>query len=181
MIRSWQDIPGWFRTSFNRVRCYFDRRRTLAKVRTLIELQQRDGRFAVDDTGQKLRDDRLAGSRQRTTMLIYGVHVEESLYYEALGLPMGERPHRPDAWDRAPGRPASTLSNCERCGISWKWLEPHTTMFRSGTGVFALCERCWAELAPSDRMFFYRLAFDHWKTGSVETWKEIERAVLEGK
>ena len=77
-------------------------------------------------------------------------------------------------------RLAPGYSWCKRCGTPWKFIGEHATWYRPGYGVFALCQPCWSELTPKERLPFYRQVFDDWERvgcGDRE-WPEIERAVL---
>lgn len=49
--------------------------------------------------------------------------------------------------------------------------------------MFPLCEQCWSELTPQNRLPFYRVLFEQWRFLGSEyhEWADIERAVLEGK
>lgn len=115
--------------------------------------------------------------------LTAGVWIEDGIYYKALGVPMGEPPKGDDVKDRHPGVPDSVFSRCGRCDRSWKWVEGHTTEYESDIGCFPLCERCWKELTPQQRLPYYRTWFD--STDSLkddqQVWAAIQAAVLAGK
>jgi hypothetical protein len=72
---------------------------------------------------------------------------------------------------------------CERCLMSFNVLNPHCTMYGDGTkGIAALCEDCWLELEPADRLpFYYRLWVAWHRLGEPyplpSAWIEIEIAV----
>lgn len=78
-------------------------------------------------------------------------------------------------------------SYCYRCWITWTFVREHTTWYRyidghKDTGCFALCEHCWKELTPIQRLPFYRMLFERWNTlgrKDVE-WEEIDKAVRFG-
>lgn len=99
---------------------------------------------------------------------------------------------------------------CWRCGRPNALTVMHITPYRdlalapdasgiSGYGVFVLCEECWRELRPKDRVPFYRASNDkniadisaahelskEQITSEVRrlraNWPLIEKAVLEGK
>ena len=53
-------------------------------------------------------------------------------------------------------------SYCKRCGISWKFVDGHTTIVNGTMGCFALCISCFDELTPQERLPFYREVFDNW-------------------
>ena len=70
---------------------------------------------------------------------------------------------------------------CLRCKTSWKFCEGHSTQYTEGSGCFPLCEQCWSDLTPTQRLRYYRQLYDQWiQTGSAPEigWPEIERAVL---
>jgi hypothetical protein len=48
------------------------------------------------------------------------------------------------------------------------------------SGVFPLCETCWSELTPAERLPFYRQVFDKWNSDGYATfdWPVWERSVL---
>lgn len=78
-------------------------------------------------------------------------------------------------------------SRCSRCDISWKRVHGHGTMWGS-SGASPLCDACWAELTPEQRLPHYRVLFDKWvfdgkRRGhdAPAPWPVIERAVLDGK
>lgn len=43
-----------------------------------------------------------------------------------------------------------------------------------------LCEACWANLAPEDRLPYYRRRWEEWLSDE-ETWRVIRSAVLDGR
>lgn len=74
---------------------------------------------------------------------------------------------------------------CFRCGTPWKFVREHSTEYRSGSGCFPLCEKCWRGLGtPEARLPFYRQLWEMWKSKgspkSEETWQQIEAAVRSG-
>jgi len=92
---------------------------------------------------------------------------------------------------------------CERCKMTWGSVAWHDTAYGEAKplevkqegnsdikilsatmqgGMFALCENCWQELTPKQRLPYYRAVFDGWvKDGCKDRdWKEIEKAVLAG-
>jgi len=81
------------------------------------------------------------------------------------------------------------FGECYRCGRTWNITRWHATRFGTG-GCFPLCEACWRELTPIQRLPYYLRLFAHWvsygdKTDNGtpwdETWDAIEKAVLDGK
>ncbi len=76
-------------------------------------------------------------------------------------------------------------STCGRCGRPWSICEDHTTIFEKEDGsphrgCFPLCEDCWRELSPEERLPYYRELYDLWiRQGSKADWSMIKKAVLE--
>lgn len=84
---------------------------------------------------------------------------------------------------------------CYRCGDRWNWKQEHTTYFTDSEGCFPLCEECWAELSPEDRLPFYARLVGKWLSPetndypgadkhiiqSADKWPLIKAAVLSGK
>src|SRR6476661_6753234 len=87
------------------------------------------------------------------------------------------------SWVRplAPG-----YSWCRRCKTPWLFVEPHVTDYTRFRGLFALCERCWAELTPEHRVPFYRELVTDWhatpgkEPSFDEEWALVQTAVLNG-
>lgn len=45
---------------------------------------------------------------------------------------------------------------CGRCKTTWNFVAPHFTYYTQGAACFALCEKCWVELAtPAARVPYY--------------------------
>jgi hypothetical protein len=93
-------------------------------------------------------------------------------------------------WTRllAPG-----FGHCRRCKTSWMFVREHTTRYwfefdpATGTGqalsVFCLCEKCWAELIPEERLSYYlksHLTYHHEDPEGEDAWRLIRDAVLAG-
>ncbi len=78
--------------------------------------------------------------------------------------------------------PASAFSACGRCETSWKYTEGHTTYYSETSGMFPLCESCWQQLTPSERLPYYKKLYNDWKRmgDTVVSWENIEKAVLAG-
>ena len=99
-----------------------------------------------------------------------------------------------------------TMSFCQRCGLTWADVEPHDTYYHTENynyppstqesdqpkissctyGIFPLCEYCWSELTPEERLPYYRRVWELWHKydpikNDEEQWRQIEKAVLEGK
>jgi len=70
---------------------------------------------------------------------------------------------------------------CRRCGISWKFVDGHSTMYTESSGCFPLCKRCWVELDTAVNRFpYYKELYKDWeKYGDPGiTWHEICTALL---
>ncbi len=84
-------------------------------------------------------------------------------------------------------------SACGRCGMPLNVTKHHSTDVNESGGMFPLCEKCWNDLTPQDRLPYYKKLYDSWvmtmplylPDGSQPkvnmTWEEIEAAVLAGK
>jgi hypothetical protein len=72
---------------------------------------------------------------------------------------------------------------CYKCKTTWQFVEGHHTPYSLGRGCFPLCEACWHETSPADRLPFYRELFERWTAGGSNDskWADIEAAVLAGK
>ena len=74
---------------------------------------------------------------------------------------------------------------CGRCGITWSFVKGHTTNYDKGAGCFPLCESCWQELEPIDRVSYYEELIELWISQgsdvSNEKRSKIIKAVLDGK
>lgn len=101
-------------------------------------------------------------------------------------------------------RTSPGLGSCARYRTSWAFVDSHGTNYTDCSGVSILCEECWAELTPMERVPFYRVWWEqtHWATmldldrptypycqfptreariaDSVDTWPRLLEAVLAG-
>lgn len=83
------------------------------------------------------------------------------------------------SWHLAPG-----FGHCGRCRTAWKFINGHTTPYVDGSGgCFPLCELCWSEMTPQERLPFYYVLFRQWEWDAKGrelhvTWEALERAVL---
>lgn len=76
---------------------------------------------------------------------------------------------------------APGYSACLRCGMPWRYVEPHTTRYSRSQGCFPLCADCWTLLGSAEnRLPFYRqLVLDIWcedVLGAV--WPQVLAAVI---
>lgn len=73
---------------------------------------------------------------------------------------------------------------CGRCFLAWPDTKGHTTEYSESGGCFPLCEDCWTELTPKERLPYYRqlwLSWHQWGPVTHVKWEDIEAAVLAGK
>lgn len=92
------------------------------------------------------------------------------------------------------------LGFCGHCETTWNWVWGHSTNFMTcegdpppprgpkatdgkvtaGSGMFPLCELCWREMTPAERLPYYRVLYDRWMAdyGSPVDWSVVERSVL---
>lgn len=80
-------------------------------------------------------------------------------------------------------------SSCGRCGRPWTICEGHTTPYDRSGGCFPLCEQCWRELTPEDRLPYYEELFKSWKAYGYPDhngtpwpilWRQMSESVMEG-
>ena len=62
----------------------------------------------------------------------------------------------------------------------------HSTHYTCNTGCFPLCEMCWRDIGPKERLPYYRIMWESWQTMGdddeyEQNWDYIEAAVNEGK
>ena len=84
------------------------------------------------------------------------------------------------------------LGDCLRCHDTWDWKPSHVTNYSQTSGCFPLCEECWTELTPDERLPYYALLAglwideaqhygrQDWVQDYVTAWPAIEAAVLAG-
>ena len=76
-------------------------------------------------------------------------------------------------------------SQCLHCGRPWNLCKAHHTFYTTSAACFPLCERCWCELTPEQRLSYYRHLWAKWQQDDSpkppEIWVQIEQAVLSGK
>lgn len=75
---------------------------------------------------------------------------------------------------------------CGRCCVPYlhelNGPKFHDTMYAESSSCFPLCEACWWELTPEERLPFYRTLFESWAIEKSEAlWSQISEAVLAGK
>lgn len=83
-------------------------------------------------------------------------------------------------------------SNCGCCKRTWPLVRRHhATNYSNGRAMFPLCEACWKDLTPAQRMPYYMKLLDSWEESSNgeehngmsynDIRKAIFTAVSEGK
>jgi hypothetical protein len=89
------------------------------------------------------------------------------------------------------------LGTCNKCERPWNHVDHHVTpllgvekitvdkdtntLVLVSSGMFPLCEACWAELKTGEaRLPYYRMTYDEWllDEGSNFTWEEIRVSVF---
>jgi len=79
--------------------------------------------------------------------------------------------------------------HCLRCETPWCFVEYHHTQYTDSSGCFPLCQKCWSELTPEQRLPFYRELVDYWymnwppradEPKFSDTWHDVKTAVLNG-
>lgn len=74
-----------------------------------------------------------------------------------------------------------SYSCCEKCNTTWVFVKYHNTMYTNSRGMFPMCEKCWCELIPEQRLPFYRSVFLRWNNDGSLDFEVIKKAVLDGK
>lgn len=83
------------------------------------------------------------------------------------------------------------MSICGYCGCNWVFARFHNTPYEYGEDntCSILCEVCWRDLTPEQRLPYYRDLCEHWRISGGElhngttweqVWKEMKTAVLAG-
>jgi hypothetical protein len=70
-----------------------------------------------------------------------------------------------------------SMSWCIRCRTTWRFVRPHLTGVTDSSGVFALCDRCWFELDPEERLPYYLRASGEWEP---EILTRLTQVILAG-
>lgn len=75
--------------------------------------------------------------------------------------------------------------HCYRCLRTWNACKNHVTQYSELSGCFPLCEPCWKELTPAERLPFYLELIQSWNDSPWQqepgTKEAIEAAVWAGK
>jgi len=54
------------------------------------------------------------------------------------------------------------FASCKRCHISIAVQDFHSTPYSKGSGCFPLCEYCWNDMKPEERLPYYMGLVDSW-------------------
>jgi len=82
------------------------------------------------------------------------------------------------------------LASCGRCHMSYGVETSHSTPYTKGSGCFPLCEYCWNDTTPEERLPYYMNLVDSWVSHGDDnyngrSWDQVRKlistAVLEGK
>jgi hypothetical protein len=77
---------------------------------------------------------------------------------------------------------APGYSTCLACGVPWRFAREHSTPYAHGrnttSGMFPLCEPCWASMKPDERLPYYAALCAKWD--SPPDWESVESAVRAG-
>lgn len=103
---------------------------------------------------------------------------------------------RADTWSYARRRIRGALNigfGCQRCHMSHDLVMFHSTSYSASSGCLPLCEPCWSELTPTQRVPYYRALYEIWirdqkkwlenhdEDYDLEPWGNIVAAVLAGR
>lgn len=65
-------------------------------------------------------------------------------------------------------------SGCLRCGDSWNWKRRHSLWLSGNQGIFPLCEECWLELSPEQKLHYCEQLFNEWEAISAKHGLSLE-------
>jgi hypothetical protein len=68
------------------------------------------------------------------------------------------------------------IAACARCLTTWAWVCGHATPYQTGSAVFPLCQVCWRDLTPAERMPYYRDLVTLWTSQLIE-YRRFDLAV----
>jgi hypothetical protein len=80
--------------------------------------------------------------------------------------------------------------HCLRCETPWCLSQLHSTHYTDLEGCHPLCQKCWSELTPQQRLPFYREQVDTWyshypplnnQPAFIDVWRDVKTAVLSGR
>jgi len=77
---------------------------------------------------------------------------------------------------------ASGYGSCLCCGMPWRFCRYHITPLDGGRGMFPLCEHCWRNLTPTERLQYYFELRMKWiaRGENPPSWTEVRTAVRRG-
>jgi hypothetical protein len=74
--------------------------------------------------------------------------------------------------------PLSLLyGTCGRCKRAWALCDMHVTHYMPPAGCFALCEDCWGELTPAERLPYYMALVNRWETRTGEDFTPVRKMI----
>jgi hypothetical protein len=91
---------------------------------------------------------------------------------------------------------APGYSWCQRCDTPWRFVHYHVTSYTDSSGCLPLCEKCWHDLTPEQRLPYYRQLIERWhhpthtaRSGAAQsedatfadTWDKVATAVRAGQ
>lgn len=76
------------------------------------------------------------------------------------------------AWGTVQRRNHPGQSTCMRCQLPWALCDSHSVKMSERKSCFAICEDCWQELAPEERLIYYEALFHEWAMMSSEAWDD---------
>lgn len=76
----------------------------------------------------------------------------------------------------------SHFGSCGRCNRNWGICQGHDTKYSEYYGMFPLCEDCWQELTPEQRLPFYHATIERWESSGRPDkngvpWEDVYTAV----
>lgn len=73
--------------------------------------------------------------------------------------------------------PNTGYGGCGSCQLPWWAVEGHSVQYQEDRAMFALCEKCWKQLGPNERLKHYRQLWDSWPQPKCD-WNVVEDAIL---
>jgi len=71
---------------------------------------------------------------------------------------------------------------CNHCGGTWNWKRAyHSISYTKTSGYSGLCDECWAELSPEERILYFKKWLKRWKIDEVVDWKLVRKTAGMGK
>ena len=73
------------------------------------------------------------------------------------------------------------LSYCLKCNGTWNWKKPHMILVNNNRSIFPLCEECYHEVSPEERLYWCKTLFKSWYTKDHVPeqidWERVSRIV----